>query len=394
MDDNSFTETTGQSWGSRLIESIKGVLFGLLLVLAAFILLFWNEGRAVRRAKSLKEGARAVVSVPANKVEAANGGKLIHVSGEATTKDTLSDPEFGVSVSAIKLERRAEMYQWKETRKSESKSKLGGGKKTVTTYSYSKVWSPTLIDSSSFKETKGHENPSAMAVEGKTWTANKVTLGAFDLSSAQVAKLNQTSDYSVDQSAAAALPDATKATFHWNDGGYYAGANPASPAIGDTRVTFEVVRPATVSVVGRQVGNSFEPYEAKAGGSILLVSYGTVSADSMFKTAEKSNEKLAWILRLVGFIGMTFGIYLIFKPLEVVADVLPLLGTLVGVGAGLFAVISGACLTILTIALAWLSFRPLVGIPLLILVVAGFVWLIRLGLKKKRQKAAAPASAT
>lgn len=393
MDGNSFTETTGQSWGSRLIESIKGVLFGLLLVVAAFVLLFWNEGRAVRRAKSLKEGARAVVSVSANKVDVANGGKLVHVSGEATTKETLSDPDFGVSVSAIKLERRAEMYQWKETRKSESKSKLGGGKKTVTTYSYSKVWSPTLIDSSSFKETKGHENPSTMAVQSKTWTANKVTLGAFDLSAAQVAKLNQTSAYSVNENAAA-LPDATKATFHWSDGGYYAGANPASPAIGDTRVTFDVVRPATVSVVGRQVGSSFEPYEAKAGGSILLVSYGTVSADSMFKTAEKSNEKLAWILRLVGFVGMTFGIFLIFKPLEVVADVLPILGTLVGVGTGLFAVVTGACLSILTIALAWLAFRPLVGIPLLILVVAGFVWLIRLGIKKKRQRAAAPASAT
>ncbi|HKI85334.1 MAG TPA: TMEM43 family protein [Thermoanaerobaculia bacterium] len=394
MDGNSFTETTGQSWGSRLIESIKGVLFGLLLVIAAFVLLFWNEGRSVRRAKSLTEGAHAVVSVPANRVDSANGGKLVHVSGEATTTETLSDPEFGVSVSAIKLERYAEMYQWKETRSSKSKSKLGGGKKTVTTYSYSKVWSPALIDSSSFKNPQGHENPGAMVVAGKTWTANNVTLGAFSLSSAQVAKLNRTDDLSVDENAAAALPAATKARFHWSDGGFYAGSNPASPAIGDTRVTFKVVRPATVSVVGRQIGRSFEPYQAKAGGSILLLSYGTASAGSMFKSAEKSNEKLAWILRLVGFVGMALGFFLIFKPLEVVADVLPILGTFVGIGAGLFAIILAACFSILTIALAWLAFRPLVGIPLLIVVVAGFVWLIRLGLKKKRQRTAAPTSAT
>jgi Transmembrane protein 43 len=392
MGGNSFTEVTGQSWGSRLIEAIKGVLFGVVLFVASFVLLFWNEGRTVRTAKSLAEGASAVVSVSSDRVGPANEGKLVHMTGEATTTETLSDPAFGVSVPAIKLERRAEMYQWEETKKSQSKSKLGGGKETVTTYTYSQDWSPRLIDSSAFKEPKGHQNPPAMGAESQSWTAKKVTLGAFTLSDAQVSMLNKTETLTLNEKAATSFPAEVKARFKFNDGGYYMGADPSSPAVGDTRVTFQVVRPATVSLVGRQISDTFEAYQAKAGGSILLLNYGTVSADSMFKTAEESNQTLAWILRLVGYLMMAIGLFMIFRPFEIVADVLPILGTLVGVGAALFAGVTAACLTLLTIALSWLYFMPLLGVPLLILAAAGIAGLIHLGLKRKQQRLAARAA--
>ena len=57
--------------GSRLVESIKGVLVGILFFLGSFPLLFWNEGRAVRRAKDLEEGRGAVVAVAAETVDPA-----------------------------------------------------------------------------------------------------------------------------------------------------------------------------------------------------------------------------------------------------------------------------------------------------------------------------------
>ena len=47
---DSFTETTTKSWGSRIGESIKGVLFGLAFTVGACVLLFWNEGREIGRA--------------------------------------------------------------------------------------------------------------------------------------------------------------------------------------------------------------------------------------------------------------------------------------------------------------------------------------------------------
>jgi len=61
MSPDSYTEVTTKGLGSRLGASIKGVLVGVVMVTAAFPVLFWNEGRAVQTAKSLAEGRGAVV---------------------------------------------------------------------------------------------------------------------------------------------------------------------------------------------------------------------------------------------------------------------------------------------------------------------------------------------
>jgi len=65
---DTFSEVTSQGWGGRLMQSIKGVLIGLLLFVAGFPLLFWNEGRAVRRYQDLKEGSEAVVMIKPDSV--------------------------------------------------------------------------------------------------------------------------------------------------------------------------------------------------------------------------------------------------------------------------------------------------------------------------------------
>ncbi|HLY59238.1 MAG TPA: TMEM43 family protein [Terriglobia bacterium] len=367
--------------------------FGMVFVSGAFVLLFWNEGRTVQTAKSLKEGARAVVSVSADKVDPANEGKLVHMTGEATTTETLSDPDFGISVRAIKLERQAEMYQWKEETASHGGSNSSAGSENGTTYNYSLVWSPTLIQSSSFKEHNSHENPHSMLFKSQTETAKKVTLGSFTLSDAQVDMLIKVEDFNLDEEAAAASP-AGKAGFKLNESGYYKGADPSSPAVGDIRVAFKVVRPAAVSIVARQISDTFEPFQAKAGGSILLVSYGTMGADSMFHTEEESNVVMGWALRFAGLLMMVLGIFMVFRPFAAIANWFPFFGTVVGAGILLFAAILGTCLTIATIALSWLYFRPLFGIGLLVLAGGGLLGLINLARGRNKQGLPAGAATT
>ena len=97
---SSVSVTSSESWFSRLFGSIKSVLFGLILFIAAFPVLFWNEGRAVKTARSLKEGAGAVVSVPADAVNAANEGKLVHVSGAVATEAPVAD-DLGVEAPSF-----------------------------------------------------------------------------------------------------------------------------------------------------------------------------------------------------------------------------------------------------------------------------------------------------
>jgi len=68
----------------------------------------------------------------------------------------------------------------------------------------------------------------------------------------------------------------------------------------------------------------------------------------------------------------------------VVADVLPILGDLLRGGIAVFAGVVAACLSLVTIAAAWLAYRPVLGIGLLaaavVLLVAG--WKL-LGAKKR-----------
>jgi hypothetical protein len=366
------------------MESIKGILIGFVMFIIAFPLLFWNEGRAVQTAKSLGEGASEVVSVTANSAETTNEGKLVYVTGDATTTDSVSDPKFGVTVSALRLERVAEMYQWKESKTSNSQKHLGGGETTVTNYKYEKVWSPKLIHSGGFKQASGHENPQTIPVTNQTWTAKSVTLGGFTMPDALIDKMDKTESYAVDETAAGnSVPDVQN-RFKLHQGGYYLGQNPASPAIGDTKVTFKVVRPATVSIVARQVANTFEAYQAKAGGSVLLLTYGTVSPDVMFKTAEKSNRNLTWVLRAAGFLLMSIGLFLIFNPLAVVADVVPILGSLLRAGVAGFVGLVASALSLVTISVAWLTYRPLLGIALLVLAAASVWGLVRLSMQKQQ----------
>ena len=389
MPGNSLTEVTHTSWLSRLGGAIKGVLAGFVLLVVAFPLLFWNEGRAVKQYKTLKEGGGSVVSVASDAVDPAHDGKLIHLTGTATAMATLTDSVFGVSATALKLRRAVEMYQWKETAQSKTKKTLGGGTETVKTYTYSATWSDRAIRSADFKEPAGHANPAALPYSSAEQIAAVVTLGAFTLPPFLVSQMDHYETLAL--AGDAPLPAPLRSKARVLDGIIYLGADPASPQVGDVRITFSAAKPTDVSVVARQSGNTLEPYHTKAGGTIGLLQAGAVTASAMFQQAQQSNKVLTWILRLVGFLLMLIGLYLIFRPLSVLADVVPLLGSLVSAGAGLIAFLLAACLWLLTIAIAWIFFRPLLGI-LLLAAAAGLTLAIK-GRLKPAPLAARPGGA-
>lgn len=156
-----------------------------------------------------------------------------------------------------------------------------------------------------------------------------------------------------------------------------------SPQVGDMRITFKVARPAEVSVIAKQVGNTFEPYAAKTGGTVELLQTGVHTADAMIQKAQADNKMITWILRFAGFILMFLGLTLIFKPLSVIADVLPILGTIVGAGTGIISFLLAGILSLVTIAIAWIVYRPLLGI-LLIAASVGLAAAIRSKLKSAK----------
>ena len=363
MEQDSFTEITNQSWLSRIGGAIKNIFLGLILFLIAFPLLFWNEGRAVKRHKTLNKGENIVISISNNQVDSANEGALIHINGLATTEKILNDPVFNVSENAIQLLRSVEMYQWDEEESSKTEKKVGGGTETKTTYSYKKVWKSSVINSNNFKKLSGHENPNQIPYESKRFFADNVTLGAFQLPQSLISKITGFSPVNID--ASAPLPVLPSGEIQRTETGYYLGKDINNPEIGDMRITFKVIKPANVSIVARQVKDSFEPYESSQGGSIELLSMGILSSDAMFKKAQQSNKILTWLIRLGGFILMFAGLSMVFSLLSVLADVIPLLGNIVAAGKNIIAFLTAGILSCITIAIAWIIYRPLIGTILL-----------------------------
>src|SRR5262249_16773874 len=100
---DQFTEVTSQGWFSRLGDSLKGMIGGFIMFIVAFPLLFWNEGRAVRTYKSQQEGAKAVVSLSADKIDPRYEGRLIHVNGTPVADETLTDDQMGVTSKGMVL---------------------------------------------------------------------------------------------------------------------------------------------------------------------------------------------------------------------------------------------------------------------------------------------------
>jgi hypothetical protein len=226
-----------------------------------------------------------------------------------------------------------------------------------------------------------------MKYNGFTATAADATLGAFRPSTRALDLLPLNSSLRVDGGAADTLKPRI-AHIQALDGKFYIGADPDNPQIGDYRISYLTAPLGEVSFVGRQAGPDIVQYQTKAGDRLLMAASGDETATQMFKEAEQWNLYLTFAIRIGGFLFIWFGTYFILRPLVIVADVVPLLGSALAAGAGLVALALAIVGTATVISIAWLWYRPLVS---LIVLAVGLA--VGLGLHQMSARRGAPASA-
>jgi len=383
----AYQVTSRTSYGQRLTGSFKGIASGFLMFIAGTILLFWNEGNFIKTKKSLQEAEGVLVKVlDVSEVDPALHGKLIHASAFADTKDVLTDGLFGVSEKAIAISRSVEYYQYVESSTTETRDRIGGGQETITTYEYDSKWTSSPVNSKSFADPMYRSSNFVLTtVEAKTERAKNVSFGGYRLppfivssiSGSIPAESNLTPEeigqwekviYEVNPTSVQMV--------HVMGNKVYFGASTTTPHIGDVRVTLTKIMPADISIIAQVNGSTFEPYVAKNGKTVSSVSMGTVSSEAMFAGEHLSNKALTWILRLVGLFLVIGGLKSMFSILPTLFKVLPFLGKIVGAGVGLVCTIFGGAWSLIIIALGWLWYRPLIGIGLLAVAIAG-IWFLR-----------------
>ena len=170
----------------------------------------------------------------------------------------------------------------------------------------------------------------------------------------------------------------------------YFGRVPGAPEVGDVRVTFEKVVPAKVTVMAVVDGDTFKPFKAKNGKRFQTLVMGKKSGDEIIEAEKEANNMLLWALRIIGIMMVIGGLKGIFGFLETILKVVPFIAGIFGWGVGIICTVIGVAWSLIVIAIAWLFYRPLLGIALLVL--AGFlVWVFAFKGKDKLKELAAKA---
>ena len=457
----AYTETTTTGYGTRVGNSFRAIGSGILLFVLGTALLWWNEGRAVKTEKMLDEaGSKYVEMENPNKKDASLEGELICGTALATTEDSLTDADFCIGAKAIALRRTVEYYQWVEHSQTKKEDKLGGKEVSTTTYTYSKQWVSSPVQSSQFHDPAyQNKNMVLTTVEEADQYAENVSFGAYKLPESLIHSISsregidlalaedllaqfdkntqaayerfygvqksiqqptqqpqQPVAQAIPDSILALLPDSVKAQLdslqavndsinkqmanaenkkdlnyiHQAGNVLYFGRVPGAPEVGDVRVTFEKVVPAKVTVMAVVDGDTFKPFKAKNGKRFQTLVMGAKSGDEIIEAEKEANNMILWFLRILGCLMVIGGLKGIFGFIETILKVVPFIAGIFGWGVGLVCTIIGVAWSLIVIAIAWLFYRPLLGISLLVL--AGLlIWVFAFKGKDKLKELAAKA---
>lgn len=353
--DNKFTEVATLTYGQNIKNSFSLVIFGIILFIASFFLLWWNEGNSVRLIEKEDFINKNAIAVNSTAINRSNDMKLIATNGSVYTDETLSD--FMVTIDkALNLKRTVEMYQWIEKKHERKQKNMGGSTTKTTTYTYEKKWDDSVHNSNRFKQA-GYTNPK-FTFKSKALTVNRAKMGDFKLNSDQISqiggyrRINRLED---------------RVDYKIIDNYYYKGNDYSNPEVGDIRISYNYVPSgASISIIGQQNWDNSIGEMSTKNGPLYLQYDGILSLDEMLNKFKKSNMITTFVLRLGGFLMMYAALRMLTSPLLAIAGFIPILSEIAEFISSFMLGILAVTLTLLTIAIAWFAYRPVITILLIV----------------------------
>ena len=348
---DQFTEVETTGYFQRIMNSLGGVVFGILLFLASFVLLYWNEGRV-----DLSQVAKTAIEIPALEPPPAEIGSFVSVTGTLTSEEPLGDDLFLVPGDYIALKRQSEIYAWEEDSKTTTHKNLGGSETKRTTYTYRKSWKEDPENSSSFKEPQGHQNP-PKKISSTLFQVSLAQIGQyrFDLQSLHFPTPSPVSLNASNFQTHSQYPEVTQSGEYLfvGDGALQA------PQIGDIRIRYQALNKGIQATIlgSLSSSNTISSYLGPRGLSIYRLFPGDQA--QAISTLSKEHTMLTWGLRGGGFLIMWIGMNLIIGPLNVLLDIIPIVGTLTGSATKGVTLIAALVLSSLTILISIVFHNPI-----------------------------------
>jgi hypothetical protein len=364
-----FEDVGYKSFGDNLLESVKGVLVGLVLFFVSFPLLWWNEGRV-----DPSSIAKTAVQV---KADASDGpeGKLVAVTAPLTPDGTLGDDELLQPGPYVRLEREVEMFAWVERVEKEEKKQVGGGSKVITRYFYEKKWTTHPESEESFEHPEGHENP-RLTWSAQTWRAEAAKVGGYTIDLGEI-------------QLPPARPVALSAKNVKGEGRlvgnflFLGKGTLEAPALGDVRISFRAIEGGRqVTAYGEKRGATLTTYVHQGKHALYRAVDGT--HQEAVATLHNEHTTLTWVLRLVGFLFMWLGLALMLGPLHAAFDILPFLGSTSRFLAGVVLFPVALVLTGVTVLTSILAHNPYLLLAVVIGALGGgLFWVLRARARKR-----------
>lgn len=371
------TKVTTKSWGSKIGDSIKGVLVGLLLFLASFAVLWMGEGIT-----DLSKIAKNAVEIDPNAVDTANEGTLVSVTGEMASDELLGDPGYLNPGKYLTLNRSVEMYAWIEKRETKSEDKVGGKTETTETISYHMGWTSSPQDSSRFEDPRGHENPS-MGIKGSSETVSTGTIGVYPINSMKSISLPGGEELTLNSSDIVyerRSRRSIESNYIYIPSGY---GNFNNPEVGDIRIKYTALEnppDRDVTVFGTLKGGEITSFH-DGDDTLYHARFGTKEA--ALSALHGEYKMKLWIFRAIGFFMMWIGLTMFFGPINAVLDVLPFLGDVGRMIIGFVMFIVALVLSIITIIISMIAHNIIALIITLVIIIGGVVAFSMMRRKKK-----------
>ena len=156
----------------------------------------------------------------------------------------------------------------------------------------------------------------------------------------------------------------------------------SQPEVGDVRISYTALVPgAKVTMFGKLDGGSIQAYKDKESSLFRAV---PGSREEAIQTLADEHKTVGWVLRIVGFLMMWFGLILFFGPINTLLDILPFLGS---AGRFLVSVVMfpiALVLSLVTVILSIIAHSPILLTLVFVAMGAGGYFLYQ----KKKKKAA------
>lgn len=248
--------------------------------------------------------------------------RLIHIVGQLSIGEPLTEPDYGIQVSAVKLKRRVQMYQWvEETMEYNYGESVASVQSDEKTYYYTMEWRDKLIDSRNFYIKSGHTNPTSFPIQSRMQIAEQVHIGEIELSIYEIPfhsksnilfqfffsgdtvkdRMNNFLDITSDS-----RPEDTDVKLH--SGLYYHCNDIWNPEIGDIRIQFSFAgfENEFYTIVGKYEKGKVVPYETSFKTQVLLVYSGELTLIEAFRAEHHSQKVTTWGFRFFGWLLLFF----------------------------------------------------------------------------------------